>query len=167
MWRRLATRVAVLEADLVLSVAVGGRILAMRLRMAVALHRPFVCGRWPGCWVPCYLGSGCELRSSTSVNLKPANGGSAVGRKVGIGAAMAMVEQAVVRREDVTAAAASCQSVGLAERFEARRESPEGGVAQVGAKTQVGQGVPVAGGSLGFAAVETEVAAQIAAAGTG
>ena len=83
------------------------------------------------------------------------------------GAAMAMVELAVVRREDVTAAAASCQSVGLAERFEARRESPEGGVAQVGAKTQVGQGVPVADGSLGFAAVETEVAAQIAAAGTG
>lgn len=135
--------------------------------MAAALHRPFVCGRWPGCWVPCYLGSGSGLRSSTSVNLKPASGDSAVGRKVGIGAAMAMVELAVVRRVDVTAAAASCQSAGLAELFVARRESPEGVVAQVGAKMQVGQGVPVADGSLGFAAVGTEVAAQIAAAGTG
>lgn len=101
------------------------------------------------------------------MNLKPASGDSAVGRKVGIGAAMAMVELAVVRRVDVTAAAASCQSAGLAELFVARRESPEGVVAQVGAKMQVGQGVPVADGSLGFAAVGTEVAAQIAAAGTG
>jgi hypothetical protein len=159
--------VAVLEADLVLSVAVGGRTLAMRLRMAAARHRPFVCGRWPGYWVPCYLGSGCELRSSTSVNLKPANGGSAVGRTVGIDAVMAMAELAVVRRVGATAAIASCQSAGLAALFVARHESLEGVVAQVGAKMQLGQCVPVADGSLGFAAVETWVAARIAAAGTG
>ena len=80
---------------------------------------------------------------------------------------MAMAELAVVRRVDVTAAAASCQSAGLAELFVARRESPEGDVAQVGAKMQLGQCVPVADESPGFAAVETEVVAQIAAAGTG
>jgi hypothetical protein len=102
-----------------------------------------------------------------SVNLKPANGGSAVDRTAGIDAVMAMVELAVVRRVGATAAIASCQSAGLAALFVARRESLEGVVAQVGVKMQPGQCVPVADGSLGFAAVETGVAAQIAAAGTG
>lgn len=108
---RLATRVVVLVADLVLWVVAEVTALEMRSRTAVDPLRPLcVTCHCSDCWVPCCLDSGSGRIFSKSENLKPGSAASAADRSFGtFDAAKAKVGLAAAEKVDATAAVAACR----------------------------------------------------------